>query len=60
MAARKKAALAGYNPDIWFHHVETAFPAEQGKNVAQYVRNIYRYMKAYESFIEQTEAAEQK
>ncbi|MCI5142957.1 MAG: hypothetical protein D3909_14755, partial [Candidatus Electrothrix sp. ATG1] len=58
MGARKKAALAGYNPDIWFNHVETAMPAEQGKDVTQYVRNIYKYMKAYVSFLKQNKTAE--
>ena len=63
IAARKRAALAGYNPDIWFNHVETAVQAEEGGNtadsadsadVAQYVRNIYKYYKAYEYFLERT------
>jgi membrane-bound lytic murein transglycosylase MltF len=60
MAARKRAALAGYNPDIWFHHVETALPPEDGRDTAQYVRNIYNYSKAYEYFLDQTDNREQK
>ncbi|MCI5133323.1 MAG: lytic transglycosylase F, partial [Candidatus Electrothrix sp. EH2] len=57
MAARKKAALAGYNPDIWFKQVETAMQSEEGQNVAdiaQYVRNIYNYFKAYEYVLEKS------
>ena len=60
IAARKRAALAGYDPDIWFHHVETALQPENGEDTAQYVRNIYRYFKAYEYFFGQTEHREQK
>ncbi len=60
MAARKKAALAGYNPDIWFNHVETAAHSGEGKNIAQYVRNIYKYFKAYEYFFDRTENEEQE
>ncbi|MCI5147922.1 MAG: lytic transglycosylase F [Candidatus Electrothrix sp. MAN1_4] len=55
-AARKKAALAGYNPDIWFNHTENAFLSEdlgEYKNIAQYVGNIYKYSKAYEYFLAQ-------
>ncbi|MCW5204671.1 transglycosylase SLT domain-containing protein, partial [Desulfobulbus sp. N2] len=60
MAARKKAALAGYNPDIWFNHVETAIHLEENKNIAQYVRNIYKYFKAYEYFLDRPENEEQE
>ncbi len=60
MAARKKAALAGYNPDIWFNHVETSMHSGEGKNIAQYVRNIYNYFKAYEYFFDRTENEEQE
>ena len=55
IAARKKAALAGYNPDIWFDNVETALPVDEEKDIAQYVRNIYNYSKAYEYFLEKNE-----
>lgn len=57
MAARKKAALAGYNPDIWFKQVETAIQSEEGRNIddiSQYVRNIYSYFKAYEYVLEKS------
>ncbi|MGB5685933.1 MAG: lytic transglycosylase F [Candidatus Electrothrix sp.] len=66
MAARKKAALAGYNPDIWFHHVETAMYVGERKNVgerediAQHVRNIYNYFKAYEYFLDRPKNEEQE
>jgi membrane-bound lytic murein transglycosylase MltF len=58
MAARKKAALASYNPDIWFNHVETTMHSEEGKDITQYVRNIYKYFKAYEYFTNRTENEE--
>ncbi|MCI5165185.1 MAG: lytic transglycosylase F [Candidatus Electrothrix sp. GM3_4] len=66
IAARKKAALAGYNPDIWFNHVETTMHSGEGENIkdmkdiAQYVRNIYKYLKAYEYFFDRTENEEQE
>jgi membrane-bound lytic murein transglycosylase MltF len=60
IAARKRAALAGYNPDIWLNHVETTMLPENGKDTAQYVRNIYKYFKAYEYFTARTENEEQK
>ncbi len=51
IAARKKAALAGFNPDLWFNHTETALLSdelEENKNIARSVRNIYKYSKIYE------------
>ncbi|CAK8715557.1 Membrane-bound lytic murein transglycosylase MltF [Candidatus Electrothrix laxa] len=60
MAARKKAALAGYNPDIWFNHVETSMHSEEDRDIAQYVRNIYKYFKAYEYFLDRPENEKQK
>ena len=52
IAARKKAALSGYNPDIWFSHTEAFFSEEPERhnNIVQYIDNIYRYFKAYKSF----------
>ncbi len=60
IAARKRAALAGYNPDIWLNHVETTMLPKNGKDTAQYVRNIYKYFKAYEYFTARTENEEKK
>lgn len=51
MAARKRAALAGYDPDIWFNHVETAMQQEEGNDIAQYIRNAYNYFQAYTYFL---------
>jgi membrane-bound lytic murein transglycosylase MltF len=52
IAARKRAALAGYNPDIWFNHTEAALLVEgraEAIRTARFVRHIYAYFKAYES-----------
>lgn len=56
IAARKKAALTGFNPDLWFNHTEEALAAllseesEEEKNIARSTRNIYKYFTVYESF----------
>ncbi len=53
IAARKKAALAGFDPDLWFNHTEEALLAgelEEDENIARSTRNIYKYFKAYEYF----------
>ncbi|MCW5212909.1 transglycosylase SLT domain-containing protein [Desulfobulbus sp. TB] len=54
ITARKRAALAGYNPDIWFNHTEAALLIEgrpEEIRTARSVRHIYAYFKAYESFL---------
>ncbi|WP_446011122.1 transglycosylase SLT domain-containing protein [Candidatus Electrothrix sp.] len=51
MTARKKTALAGFNPDLWFNHTAEIFLAkglEEEKDITRSVRNIYKYFNAYE------------
>ncbi|XOF33526.1 MAG: transglycosylase SLT domain-containing protein [Candidatus Electrothrix sp. YB6] len=55
MAARKEAALSGYNPDIWFNHAETAMSVLGKEDISRYVRNIYLYMQVYEDMLAETE-----
>jgi membrane-bound lytic murein transglycosylase MltF len=53
IAARKKAALDGFNPDLWFNHTEVALLSgelEEEKDTAQSTRNIYKYFTVYENF----------
>jgi membrane-bound lytic murein transglycosylase MltF len=45
--ARKKAAAMGFNPNIWFGHVEVAAAKTISHEPVVYVRNIYKYYVAY-------------
>ena len=45
---RKKAKLAGYDPNIWFDNVELIAAKEIGRETVQYVSNIYKYHLTYQ------------
>jgi membrane-bound lytic murein transglycosylase MltF len=40
---RRKAEAAGYDPDLWFDHVEVVVAREVGLEPVQYVSNILKY-----------------
>jgi membrane-bound lytic murein transglycosylase MltF len=44
---RRKAALRGLNPDVWFNNVELIAGEEIGRETVDYVSNIYKYYVAY-------------
>jgi len=50
---RDKAAKAGYNPNVWFDHVEVFAAREIGRETVQYVANILKYYIAYSLSAEQ-------
>jgi membrane-bound lytic murein transglycosylase MltF len=52
---RKKTAVMGLNPNIWFGNVEVAAAKVIGRETVQYVSNIYKYYIAYRMVTEQRE-----
>jgi membrane-bound lytic murein transglycosylase MltF len=46
-SARKAAAEAHLDPNVWFDNVERAVSAQVGRETVQYVSNIYKYFIAY-------------
>ncbi len=44
---RIKAAKHGYNPNVWFDHVEIMAATDIGSETVQYVGNILKYYLAY-------------
>jgi len=44
---RKLAESMGFDPNIWFRHVEVAAAKKIGRETVQYVSNIYKYYVAY-------------
>jgi membrane-bound lytic murein transglycosylase MltF len=49
---RKEAAGRGYNPNLWFNHVEIIASWKIGRETVQYVSNIYKYYLAYKMVTE--------
>ena len=52
---RKKTAVMGLNPNVWFDNVEIAAAKLIGRETVQYVSNIYKYYIAYKMITEQEE-----
>jgi len=50
---RKKTAVMGLNPNVWFGNVEIATAKVIGRETVQYVSNIYKYYIAYRMVTEQ-------
>lgn len=44
---RRIAAEKGFNPNLWFNHVEHAAASVVGRETVQYVSNIYKYYITY-------------
>jgi membrane-bound lytic murein transglycosylase MltF len=44
---RQAATQAGLDPDVWFDNVENGAARAVGRQVVQYVRNVYQYSVAY-------------
>jgi membrane-bound lytic murein transglycosylase MltF len=45
--ARKRAVKMGFDPNVWFGHVEVAAARAISREPVIYVRNIYKYYVAY-------------
>jgi membrane-bound lytic murein transglycosylase MltF len=56
---RDKAEKAGYDPNVWFDHVEVFAAREIGRETVQYVANILKYYIAYSLSAEQEMKREQ-
>jgi membrane-bound lytic murein transglycosylase MltF len=52
---RKKAAIAGLDPNLWFHNVELIAAREIGRETVDYVSNIYKYYLAYSAIVARLE-----
>ncbi len=50
--ARKQAKKIGFNPNIWFGHVEVAAARTISSEPVIYVRHIYKYYVAYKQIAE--------
>jgi membrane-bound lytic murein transglycosylase MltF len=48
---RKRAAMEGLNPDVWFRNVELMAAKAIGRETVQYVSNIYKYHIAYQGIV---------
>jgi membrane-bound lytic murein transglycosylase MltF len=62
IAARKKAALAGFDPDLWFNHTEAFLSSrepEEDPYLVRSIRNIYKYFTIYEQFSSQSRVQNQ-
>jgi membrane-bound lytic murein transglycosylase MltF len=58
---RDKAALQGYNPNVWFDNVEVIAAREIGHETVTYVANILKYYIAYRlTFQQQAERAKSR
>ena len=44
---RREAAAEGYDPDIWFNHVEIIAGRRIGRETVTYVSSIYKYFVGY-------------
>ena len=53
---RRKAELAGLDPNRWFNNVELIAAKEIGRETVQYVSNIYKYYLAYRLISDQETA----
>lgn len=49
---REKAAAAGYDPDLWFDHVEVVVAHEVGLEPVNYVANIMKYYVTFTLIVE--------
>jgi membrane-bound lytic murein transglycosylase MltF len=50
---RAEAARDGFDPNVWFGHVEVVAARRIGAETVDYVRNIYKYYLAYRTLYEQ-------
>jgi membrane-bound lytic murein transglycosylase MltF len=53
---RKKAQVAGLDPNLWFNNVEIIAAREIGRETVDYVSNIYKYYTAYRAIAAQRAA----
>ena len=49
---RKEAAKMGLDPNVWFGNVEVVAAKRIGREVVQYVSNIYKYYIAYRLIVD--------
>lgn len=56
---RKRAAVRGLNPNVWFNNVEIMTAEVVGQETVQYVSNVYKYYLAYKLLYEQGRRREQ-
>lgn len=50
---RSRAEAEGYDPNVWFDHVEVIAAKEIGRETVQYVSNIFRYYVTYRMVADQ-------
>ncbi|MCI5222239.1 MAG: lytic transglycosylase F [Candidatus Electrothrix sp. AR4] len=53
---RTNAVLSGFDPNIWFDHVEMEAVIQGRSDIVRYVRNVYMYLTAYEYILKKTES----
>jgi len=54
-ALRREAEKKGFNPNLWFNHVEVAAAMRIGPETVTYVSNIFKYYIAYKLVAEDEE-----
>ena len=57
---RETASSRGLNPNVWMNNVELVAAEKVGREVTQYVGNIYKYYVAYRLVKEQQLEREQE
>jgi membrane-bound lytic murein transglycosylase MltF len=53
---RAQAARQGFDPNLWFDHVEVAVARSVGREPVRYVRDVFKYYAAYKLQLETLEA----
>jgi membrane-bound lytic murein transglycosylase MltF len=56
---RQKAAKMGLDPNVWFQNVEVAAAKEIGREMVQFVSNIYKYYIPYRMVANQIKKKEE-
>jgi len=57
---RREARENGYDPNVWFNHVEIIAARRIGRETVTYVSNIFKYYVGYQVISERSDIRSQR